>query len=189
MHIFICVCICFYIFLQVPVSVLSRENWMNASLMKKWEINKYQLPCLLPLQGCQHLNSLFRPFMVLIFMRWCFQQFLNPIIVSASSMLALKNLIVTCALFMLNICYVWVTSIYFRQLLWDQGIAHACEVTSLPCKPLHNCVRFEVFMAVTMKNGVFWVVTPCGSCKNRRFGGTWRLHQRTSVASCCLCCS
>jgi hypothetical protein len=33
-------------------------------------------------------------------------------------------------------------------------------------------------MAVTMKNGVFRVVTPCGSCKNRRFGGTWRLlHQ------------
>jgi hypothetical protein len=29
-----------------------------------------------------------------------------------------------------------------------------------------------------MKNGVFWVVTPCGFCKNRRFGGTWRLlHQ------------
>jgi hypothetical protein len=22
-------------------------------------------------------------------------------------------------------------------------------------------------MAVTMKNGVFWDVTPCGSCKNR----------------------
>jgi hypothetical protein len=37
-------------------------------------------------------------------------------------------------------------------------------------------VRFEVFTAVTMKNGVFWVVTSCGSCKNRRFGGTWRLH-------------
>jgi hypothetical protein len=44
--------------------------------------------------------------------------------------------------------------------------------------PLSDCVRFEVFRAVTMKNGVFWVVTPCGSCKNRRFGGTWRLlHQ------------
>jgi hypothetical protein len=39
-------------------------------------------------------------------------------------------------------------------------------------------VRFEVFTAVTMKNGVFWDVTPYGSCKNRRFGGTWRLlHQ------------
>jgi hypothetical protein len=24
-------------------------------------------------------------------------------------------------------------------------------------------VRFEFFMAVTMKNGVFWDVTPCGS--------------------------
>jgi hypothetical protein len=24
-----------------------------------------------------------------------------------------------------------------------------------------------------MKNGVFWDVTPCGSCKNRRFGGTF----------------
>jgi hypothetical protein len=28
------------------------------------------------------------------------------------------------------------------------------------------------------KKGVFLDVTPCGSCKNRRFGGTWRLlHQ------------
>jgi hypothetical protein len=39
-------------------------------------------------------------------------------------------------------------------------------------------VRFEVFTAVTMKNGVFWDVTPCSSCKNRRFGGPYRLfHQ------------
>jgi hypothetical protein len=33
-------------------------------------------------------------------------------------------------------------------------------------------VRFEVFTAVTMKKGVFCDVTPRGSCKNRRFGGT-----------------
>jgi hypothetical protein len=33
-------------------------------------------------------------------------------------------------------------------------------------------VRFEVFTAVAMKNGVFWDVMPCGSCKNRRFEGT-----------------
>jgi hypothetical protein len=39
-------------------------------------------------------------------------------------------------------------------------------------------VRFEVFTAVTMKNCVFWDVTLCCSCKNQRFGGTWRLlHQ------------
>jgi hypothetical protein len=37
-------------------------------------------------------------------------------------------------------------------------------------------VRSEVSTAGTMKNAVFWGVTPCGSCKNRRFGGTYRLH-------------
>jgi hypothetical protein len=38
---------------------------------------------------------------------------------------------------------------------------------------------------MSLKNGVFWVVTPCGSCKNRRFGGTWRLlHQGEILASC-----
>jgi hypothetical protein len=43
-------------------------------------------------------------------------------------------------------------------------------------------IRFEVFTAVTMKNGVVWDVTPCGSCKNRRFRGTWRLlHQGESL--------
>jgi hypothetical protein len=42
-------------------------------------------------------------------------------------------------------------------------------------------VRFEVFTAVTMKNGVFWDVTPCGSCKNRRFGGTLHLHHQTDI--------
>jgi hypothetical protein len=49
---------------------------------------------------------------------------------------------------------------------------------NLTTADLTKHVRFEVFTVVTMKNGVFWVVTPCGSCKNRRFGGTWRLlHQ------------
>jgi hypothetical protein len=28
------------------------------------------------------------------------------------------------------------------------------------------------------QNGVFWDVTPCGYCKNRRFRGTYRLHHR-----------
>jgi hypothetical protein len=32
-------------------------------------------------------------------------------------------------------------------------------------------LRFGVFTVVTMKNGVSLDVTPCGSCKNRRFGG------------------
>jgi hypothetical protein len=45
-------------------------------------------------------------------------------------------------------------------------------------KLLQDCVRFEVLTAVTMKNGVFWDITPRVSCKNRRFGGTWRLLHR-----------
>jgi hypothetical protein len=39
-------------------------------------------------------------------------------------------------------------------------------------KNILNLIRFEVFMVVTMKNGVFWDVIKCGSCKNRRFGGS-----------------
>jgi hypothetical protein len=42
----------------------------------------------------------------------------------------------------------------------------------VPEKSLIFHVRFEVFTAVTMKNGVFWDITPCGSCKNGCFGGT-----------------
>jgi hypothetical protein len=39
-------------------------------------------------------------------------------------------------------------------------------------------VRYEVFTAVTMKNGVFLDVMPLGSCKNRRFGGQKRLNHQ-----------
>jgi hypothetical protein len=39
-----------------------------------------------------------------------------------------------------------------------------------------SLVRFEEFIAVTMKNSVFWDVTPCDSCKDRSFGGTYHLH-------------
>jgi hypothetical protein len=33
-------------------------------------------------------------------------------------------------------------------------------------------VTFEASTAVTMNNAVFWDVTPCGVCKNRRSGLT-----------------
>jgi hypothetical protein len=36
-------------------------------------------------------------------------------------------------------------------------------------------VRTEDFTAVTMKNAIFWDVTPCDSCKNLCFGGMYRL--------------
>jgi hypothetical protein len=41
-----------------------------------------------------------------------------------------------------------------------------------------NSVRFEIFTAMIMKNSVFWDVTPCGSCKNRCFGGTHHLRHQ-----------
>jgi hypothetical protein len=37
-------------------------------------------------------------------------------------------------------------------------------------------VRFDILTAVTMKNVVSWNGSLCSSCKNRRFGGTYRLH-------------
>jgi hypothetical protein len=40
------------------------------------------------------------------------------------------------------------------------------EHSSKTVANFYKTVRFEVFMAVTMKNGVFWDVTPCGFCKN-----------------------
>jgi hypothetical protein len=40
-------------------------------------------------------------------------------------------------------------------------------------------VRFEFFTAVTVKNAVFWDVTPCRPCVNRCFGGTW-VHTRST---------
>jgi hypothetical protein len=38
--------------------------------------------------------------------------------------------------------------------------------------------RFEVFTAMTTKNAVFWNITACCSCKDRRFGRTYRLHHQ-----------
>jgi hypothetical protein len=35
-----------------------------------------------------------------------------------------------------------------------------------------------------MKDAVFWDVTPCGSCKNRRFGGMLRLNYQGDKNRC-----
>jgi hypothetical protein len=63
-------------------------------------------------------------------------------------------------------CTAWIASHFLSRIhdKWDK----TKEVNA----DLWAAVRFEVFTAVTMKNGVFWDVTLCGSCKNRRCGGT-----------------
>jgi hypothetical protein len=64
------------------------------------------------------------------------------------------------------------------HIVQTNGFQMAVRLSALGCLGLWcnvikiTPVRSEVFTAVTMKNGVFWVVRPCGSCKNRRFGGT-----------------
>jgi hypothetical protein len=47
-------------------------------------------------------------------------------------------------------------------------------LTFHPCGTLHRSHG----NTSAVKNDVFWDVSPCGSCMNRRFGGTYRLlHQ------------
>jgi hypothetical protein len=58
------------------------------------------------------------------------------------------------------------------SLKFQPSVFPTLRNTSNINKYLQKYVRFEVFPAVTMKNGVFWDVTPRGSCKNRRFRGT-----------------
>jgi hypothetical protein len=61
-------------------------------------------------------------------------------------------------------------STFHTTFLHDLVLINLCFIIITRSNPFH--VRFEVFTAVTMKNGVFWDVMPRGSCKNRRFGGT-----------------
>jgi hypothetical protein len=49
------------------------------------------------------------------------------------------------------------------------------QVIEVPLHFVSDLVYWLVCHSVCkrkLKNGVFWDVTPCGSCKNRRFGGT-----------------
>jgi hypothetical protein len=67
-------------------------------------------------------------------------------------------------------------------VFWDiktHFVPHRRHIKSPLQSPASSCyVRFEVFTAVTMKNAVFWDITPCDSCKNRGFRGTYPLHRQ-----------
>jgi hypothetical protein len=86
------------------------------------------------------------------------------------------------------------TVIYFHSVLETTGMNQANLQTSItfctghhhklmlrcrnPTVKMLTGIRFWVFTAVTMKNAVTWDTMPCGSCKNRRFGGTYLLHHQ-----------
>jgi hypothetical protein len=62
------------------------------------------------------------------------------------------------------------TPLYPQELTLTSPTFNSCSVGIVHLQSKSYVVRFEVFTAVTMKNGVFWDVTPFDSCKNRRFG-------------------
>jgi hypothetical protein len=66
---------------------------------------------------------------------------------------------------------------FFQSLVYSRAVNFIEEdyengTLETNAENMTKSVRLEVFAAVAMKNGVFWDVTPCGSYKNRRFGGT-----------------
>jgi hypothetical protein len=48
----------------------------------------------------------------------------------------------------------------------QRKLRHTWRDIEVDLRKISLHLRFEVFTAVTMKNTVFWDVTPCGSCKN-----------------------
>jgi hypothetical protein len=59
-----------------------------------------------------------------------------------------------------------------RCILQNVGRWAKSNSSIFPSGKHRSVVRFEIFTAVTMKNGVFWDVTACSSYQNRPFGGT-----------------
>jgi hypothetical protein len=69
----------------------------------------------------------------------------------------------------------WDTSAYVDGLNLLRGNIDAVNKSTETLNDAGKEVGLEVNAEETMymlKNGVFWDVTPCGSFKNRRFGGT-----------------
>jgi hypothetical protein len=58
-------------------------------------------------------------------------------------------------------------------------VAHVRTDVSEECiESIIKAIRMGELGMLAVKNAIFWDVTPCGSCKNRRFGGTYRLHHQ-----------
>jgi hypothetical protein len=100
---------------------------------------------------------------------------LQPLVTAnvAPSLLILFTLIMEVVHFSKTSVFTTATQRYMPE---DDIFSHHCENVKSFCDYIILNVRFEVFTAVTMMNGIFWDVTPCGSCKNRRFGGTYKSH-------------
>jgi hypothetical protein len=59
-----------------------------------------------------------------------------------------------------------------RRNIPEDDILHLLPYLPICLTPEVKAVSELYGQSLYMKNGVFWDVTPCGSCKNRRIGGT-----------------
>jgi hypothetical protein len=66
-------------------------------------------------------------------------------------------------------CYGQFKIIHIRR---GRGEEKACENWTMKFQTLLRHLTVFIQPLSIKKNGLFWDVTPCGSCKNRRFGGT-----------------
>jgi hypothetical protein len=67
--------------------------------------------------------------------------------------------------------FILVLVTYFMDFHLSRDIDSICIIARF-------FLRFELSTAVTVKNVVFWNIAPCGSCKNQRFIGMYRLQHQ-----------
>jgi hypothetical protein len=71
-----------------------------------------------------------------------------------------------------------------NAVFWNiktQFVPHMKHITSPLQSPAGECyVRFQVCTPVAKRNAIVWDITSRGFCKNRRFGGTYRLHHQVT---------
>jgi hypothetical protein len=59
--------------------------------------------------------------------------------------------------------------VYIYSEIWNT--ATQCDHATLTLLTGECGITAKEYDIILRKNGVFWDVTPCGSCKNRHFGG------------------
>jgi hypothetical protein len=63
--------------------------------------------------------------------------------------------------------------IIYRKILSNNDMGNLqIDLNMIGEWPFENEMTINPAKSKAVKNGVFWDVTPCGSCKNQRFGGT-----------------
>jgi hypothetical protein len=70
-----------------------------------------------------------------------------------------------------NVCYHSGQNLLSSRLLSRIINIRICKNIILPVV-IYGCETWSLTLREVVKNAVFWDLTPCGSCENRRFGGT-----------------